>query len=82
MKAKLESGEVIILEKDCDCVVHEGPHWLYMDDMDKRLNAPLRERALRGEPLAFKAYAEAELRRLGTKRSEMERPNIAEIVRS
>ena len=51
-------------------------------DMDKRLNAPLRERALRGEPLAFKAYADAELRRLGAKRSEMERQNITEILRS
>lgn len=69
------------MEKDCDCVIHDGPHWLHMDDVDKRLNAPLRERAMKGEPLAFKAYAEAELRRLGEKRREMERQNIVEILR-
>jgi len=82
IRAKLESGELVTLVKDCDCVIHEGPHWLYMDEMDKRLNAPLRERALQGEPLAFVAYAEAELRRLGAKRSEMEQQNIIEILRS
>jgi len=80
IRAKLENGEVVTLEKDCDCVIHEGPHWLYMDDMDKKLNAPLRERAMRGEPLAFKAFAEAELRRLGAKRSEMERRSITAIL--
>jgi hypothetical protein len=81
IRARLSSGEIIPLERDCDCVIHEGPHWLHMDDVDKRLNAPLRERAMRGEPLAIKAYAEAELRRLGAKRFEVERQNIDEILR-
>ena len=81
IRARLESGEVVLLEKDCDCVIHEGPHWLHMDDVDKRLNAPLRDRAMRGEPLAVKAFAESELRRLGEKRREMERQNIVEILR-
>lgn len=80
-RARLENGEVVILEHDCDCVIHDGPHWLHMDDVDKRLNAPLRERALTGEPLAFRAYCQAELRRLGEKRREMEQRNIVEILR-
>lgn len=81
IKAALQNGEVVVLEKDCDCVIHDGPHWLHMDDVDKSLNAPLRKRALQGEPLAFKAYAEAELRRLSAKRFEMERQHIVEIRR-
>lgn len=62
-------------------MIHEGPHWLHMDDVDKRLNAPLRARALTGEPLVFRAYCEAELRRLSEKRREMETRHIVEILR-
>lgn len=80
VEVRLESGETITLAKDCDCVMHEGPHWLHMDEVDKRLNTPLRERAMQGELLAVKAFVEAELRRLGSKRREMERLKIAEII--
>jgi hypothetical protein len=79
--ARLKTGEVIVLKKDCECVIHDGPHWLHMDDLDKRLNAPLRARAMQGESLAFHAYAEAELRRLDEKRRNMERQHIVEIIR-
>lgn len=80
-RARLASGEIVVLEKDCGCVIHDGPHWLHMDDMDKRLAAPLRERALRGEFLAVHAYAQAEQRRLNTKLQEMETRRIEEILR-
>jgi hypothetical protein len=81
IQARLTSGEVINLPKDCDCVIHVGPHWLHMDEVDKRLNQPLRERALRGELLGFHAYEQEELRRLGQKFREMERQQIAEIIK-
>lgn len=79
IRARLVSGEVVSLEKDCNCVIHEGPHWLHMDDVDKRLNQSLRNRAVTGEPLAVRAYAQSELKRLGEKRREMERRGIEEI---
>jgi len=36
VKAKLEDGSVVNLEKDCDCVLHDGPHWVYMDICDRQ----------------------------------------------
>jgi hypothetical protein len=81
VRARLASGEIVVLEQDCDCVIHTGPHWLHMDDVDKRLNAPLRERAFQGEFLAVYAYAQAEQRRLASKLREMETRRIEEILR-
>lgn len=81
IRARLVSGEIVVLGKDCDCIIHDGPHWLYMDDVDKRLSQPLRDRAMTGKPLAVRAYAQSELRRLGEKRREMERQGIEEIFR-
>lgn len=81
-RARLTDGTVVELEKDCDCVTHEGPHWLHMDDVDKSLNVPLRARALAGESLlAIRAYAQVEQQRLAMKLREMESRNIAEILR-
>ena len=81
-KARLESGEVVILEKDCACVTHDGPCWIHHDDLLKRLNRPLLERALRtGYALDAIAYAQVELGRLREKRSEMEYRHIVEIIR-
>jgi len=81
VRARLASGEIVVLEQDCGCVIHTGPHWLHMDDVDKALNAPLRERAFRGEFLAVYAYAQAEQRRLASKLREMETRRIEEILR-
>jgi hypothetical protein len=82
VRARLQSGEIVELEKDCHCIIHDGPHWLHMDDVDKSLAAPLRERALRGESMmAIRAYAQTEQRRLAAKLREMETRNIAEILR-
>jgi len=38
MKAELESGEIVTLEKDCECITHNGPHWVYADDLSRRVN--------------------------------------------
>lgn len=82
IRARLQNGETVPLEKDCGCVIHDGPHWLHMDDVDERLNRPLRERAMRGESMVvIQAYAQAELRRLREKGREMARRNIVEILR-
>ena len=81
VRARLSDGSVVELEKDCGCVIHEGPHWLHMDEVDKQLNARLRERAFKGEFLAVHAFALAEARRLGEKLREMESRNIEEILK-
>lgn len=31
MKALLKDGTVIALQKECECTIHDDPHWLYMD---------------------------------------------------
>lgn len=79
MKARLTDGTVIELVKDCGCLTHEGPHWLHMDDMYRRLNQPLRDRALAGDLLAVSALATEEIARLREKRHQMESRRIVEI---
>jgi len=39
--ARLSDGRVIRLSKDCECVTHEGPHFLYMDRVSRDLNCQL-----------------------------------------
>lgn len=58
--ARLESGEVIRLQKECDCVTHAGPHWQHADRLWKESNARLRE----SSPLAYAHEESARLREL------------------
>lgn len=80
MKARLTDGSVVELVKDCGCVIHEGPHWLHMDEVSKRLNQPLREKALTGSQLAAYALATEEIARLREKRYQMESRRIAQLL--
>lgn len=41
--AKLRNDERVLLTKDCDCIDHEGPHWLYANDKWREANARLLE---------------------------------------
>lgn len=77
MKAELTNGEIVELEKDCGCIIHEGPHWLHMDAVDKDLN----QQYLRPDFLSLHAFAAAEQRRLEIKLREMESRGIARIIR-
>lgn len=95
MKAKLTTGEVVELKKDCGCLdeIHVGPHWIYMDDYKRRENAELVEKAdalgaipkdrvtfMRKEALLNRAF-QLEVVRLGGKVREMGRRKIEEIIR-
>jgi hypothetical protein len=31
MKAELLTGEIVTLEKGCNCITHNEPHWVHMD---------------------------------------------------
>ena len=37
IRFRLKSGEIIEAKKDCDCLTHEGPHWLHVLDLDHAL---------------------------------------------
>lgn len=45
MKARLKSGETVVLPKGCDCRNHNEPHWVYLwrmeRDMTRRQIDPL-----------------------------------------
>lgn len=78
MRAELTNGETIELTKDCECVTHDGPHWLHMDRLWHDRNMQL----LDGEWSQQKAIALAtvELQRLLKKGSNMHRLNIKRII--
>ncbi|NIN00474.1 MAG: hypothetical protein GTO24_21050 [candidate division Zixibacteria bacterium] len=74
MKAILNDGTIVELEKDCGCTHHEGPHWLHMDKLDQRLNQKHFDNGnLRG-------FAQAEVARLNRKINEMEIRGIKELL--
>ena len=77
IRFKLADGSIVDAVKDCDCITHAGPHWLHMDALTARLNAPL---ATAGG-LAPISYSQNELARLREKRYQMERQGIVEILR-
>ena len=89
MRARLATGKVVELGKDCGCALHDGPHWVHMDEVDKTLNRRHLETAQRqmasgnveGAGLSLKAFAEAELVRLQEKRRQMEQRCIQELIR-
>ena len=43
MRAELNTGEIVTLQKDCGCVTHNDPHWTYMDRVAADLNSRLLE---------------------------------------
>ena len=45
--AETVSGEVVILERDCECTNHAGPHWLHVDNLWGKLNKSFRERDIK-----------------------------------
>lgn len=92
MKAQLADGTVIELAKDCDCITHAGPHWLYADALAKAENdrfAAVVERMLgdartiMAASLAMAAankHAGYELARLQEKEREMQRRGIVRLI--
>lgn len=87
IRAELESGEIIELVKDCGCLneIHQGPHWLHMNDVDREVNAEVGEQ-LTGYPsiserLRGYAFTQAEMRRLKQLEYEMRSRKIVRIIR-
>lgn len=38
LKYRLIDGRIVAAEKDCQCVTHDGPHWVHQDDLWKSRN--------------------------------------------
>lgn len=84
IRAKLESGETVVLEKDCGCCdeIHIGPHWLHMNDFDRAVNEEQLKAADKSHNSAlFLHGAQAEVRRLADKERQMRQRGIVEIIR-
>lgn len=94
VKAELEDGSIVELEKECDCVTHDEPHWIHENDLTKKL---LRKDygwaldAIKESSTNFihyyavlnaiHCYAEEEAERCGGLIKQMERRKIVRLIR-
>lgn len=76
MKVELKSGEIVTIEKDCECITHNGPHWVHMDRTWKKMNQEMPATS----PLTLHARAEAEVRRLDEKGRMMKSLGIVRLI--
>lgn len=77
MKAETASGEIVTLQKECACITHNDPHWIYMDRLDRERNRKLLES---GTFLALMGMAIEEKTRLAEKRHHFERLGIVRVI--
>jgi hypothetical protein len=77
LRFRLADGRTVVAEKDCTCLdtIHNGPHWLYTNDLWSERNHKL---LATGNARGFISEDEA---RVKEKRWEMERRRIVEILR-
>lgn len=77
MRARLTTGEVVSLEKDCDCLpqFHDGPHWLYNDDLWKARNQRLLDAG------NVRGFLQEDIVRLREKAYQLHCRSIEEIIR-
>ncbi len=78
MQAQLKDSSIVDLHKDCSCVTHEGPHWIYADDLNCEANQKL---LISGNPLCSSGFAIEEQVRLQSKLNIMNAKGIVEILR-
>jgi len=77
LKAETAAGEIITLEKECTCITHNDPHWIYMDRLDRERNRKVLEA---GTFLALMRMAIEETTRLAEKRHHFERLGIVRVI--
>lgn len=83
MKAELVSGEIIILEKGCNCIVHNEPHWVYADkvhhDLNRKLIDPVGKDAAQ-KYYGYLGFAKEEAARLQMKASAFGSRGIVRLI--
>lgn len=77
MKAELNSGEIIDLVKDCECITHDGPHFLHMNQLDKEQSQKYLNMKTNGGSLAF---AQNEIARLNRLDYELRARKIVKLI--
>lgn len=77
MKLRLTGGAVVVAVKDCECVTHEGPHWIHMDALWHERN---RELLKKGSYLALLGFTKEEAARLKQKQHDMASYHVSEIL--
>jgi hypothetical protein len=78
MQFRLKGGAIVDSVKDCSCVTHEGPHWLYADTLYREANQRLLSAS---NPFAPSGFAIEEQVRLQTRLNIMNAKGIVEILR-
>ena len=77
IKLKRADGIIVDGEQDCTCVdIHDGPHWIYENDLWKARNQRLLDQG------NTRGHIHEEVPRLKEKLWEMERRGIVEILRT
>jgi hypothetical protein len=72
VKGKLEDGTIVELKKDCDCITHDGPHWIYMDCLDRTIT----KENIKNDSVNI----HSELIRLDNKKRLMKQHGIIELI--
>ncbi len=75
MEIRLTDGSIVVAAKDCTCCNHDGPHWLYDNDLWRASNSRLRAAG------NIRGFIVEDLARVREKRWYMERNKIEEIIR-
>jgi len=79
--ARLTTGEIIRLTKDCNCCCHDGPHFLWADSYWQNQNHLYAEEGKKkGNPLIIKSAAYEETRRLQEKQRFFRDRNIEKLL--
>lgn len=83
MKAELTTGEIVTLEKDCNCCTHNDPHWTYMDRVSREINRKLLDP--KGKTAEQRYYgaigcAKEDLVRVEAKLREMKSRGIVRLI--
>lgn len=79
--ARLTTGEIIRLTKDCNCCCHDGPHFLWADNYWKNQNHLYAEEGKKkNNPLIIESAAYEETRRLQEKQRFFRDRNIEKLL--
>lgn len=70
MRAEFKDGVVKELPKDCSCLDHNGPHWVYADHLYRTQNRKIS---------CFESRAKEEVKRLERKRGAMVAKGIVQL---
>ncbi len=78
--ARLNTGELVVLPKDCGCITHEGPHWLDYDRTIKKINNDIILNQGRVTMLGIMGYQQEERARLNELLFQFKKHNIAKLL--